>query len=275
MHFSSELEREIMEIAAEDHPETIPALLLVSKHVHDWIERIQYLTFCDRTARPLPSIRLLRNAIHSKSKPSSFFHDRVRNLFMSNPAGLDEILSACSAVRSLVLFSSGGPQTLPALDVMPLRRLGFHLTAVFRGMDSVDPGLFTLITHLDIFEPLEKILKDYPNFLRSTLALLPALTHLGLYKLNSPPLATELLTICTKLEVLLGIHNYVPDLNELLPVDDPRFVSIYVSDTEYCRDWIAGTRRGLDFWARAEDFIAKKRSGEIKPDARSWIVARD
>ncbi|KAJ6463149.1 hypothetical protein C8R47DRAFT_1202082 [Mycena vitilis] len=39
--------------------------------------------------------------------------------------------------------------------------------------------------------------------------------------------------------------------------EDVRFVSM-VSD-----DWVMGALAGVDYWTRAEDFIAKRRSGEI------------
>ncbi|KAJ7605939.1 hypothetical protein DFH06DRAFT_1348359 [Mycena polygramma] len=63
--------------------------------------------------------------------------------------------------------------------------------------------------------------------------------------------------------------------DDLAPIDDARVVYMAVSDAKYEEEWVIGTRGGLDFWARADAFIAKKRRGEIEPSSRCWIVHAD
>ncbi|KAJ6557547.1 hypothetical protein B0H19DRAFT_1261159 [Mycena capillaripes] len=51
-------------------------------------------------------------------------------------------------------------------------------------------------------------------------------------------------------------RRYLPDLAR-----DPRFVMM--SNLLHLKDRHMGVHAGLDYWNRAEDFIAKRRSGEI------------
>ncbi|KAJ6535254.1 hypothetical protein DFH09DRAFT_1325083 [Mycena vulgaris] len=43
---------------------------------------------------------------------------------------------------------------------------------------------------------------------------------------------------------------------------DPRFVVMSV--TSYIEDWQRGALSGIDYWARADQFITKRISGEIE-----------
>ncbi|KAJ7734184.1 hypothetical protein DFH07DRAFT_780408 [Mycena maculata] len=276
MDFPLELEREILETAAELHPQTIPSLLLVSHHVHEWIERIQYSTFISGHEPSVPSLNLLRNAVQSQSRPASFFHDRVHHLYFDILGAQDkEILLVCRGVKSLTIirirpFSS--PRILPILGAMKLQRLSLSLKELFAGMEFIDLTLplFSFITHLETFDFSEIISKDFPGFSCSSLALLPALTHLA-FDANVGtaflPVATEIFGSCRKLEVLVGINRYPIHFHDggMISIDDARFVYMQRRHFEHAADWLAGTRGGLDFWARADAFIAKKRRGEIRP----------
>lgn len=75
------------------------------------------------------------------------------------------------------------------------------------------------------------------------------------------------LKYCTSLEVLAivctddaGLDNYAPDGAEL--GSDPRFVMLVVRDILV--GWESGARTRGDYWERADEFVAKRRSGEIK-----------
>jgi hypothetical protein len=63
------------------------------------------------------------------------------------------------------------------------------------------------------------------------------------------------------------MHNFERRSENLQSIDDVRYVCMVVSDEDYLEEWIIATRGGLDFWARADAFIAKKRRGEIKPSS--------
>ncbi|KAJ6598110.1 hypothetical protein DFH09DRAFT_1303926 [Mycena vulgaris] len=262
--FPSELEREIFETVAEIYPDTIASLLLVSQRVHEWIERVKFRTVIPNIL-PIPcSLYALQQTIRSNSKPTGFFHDRVRNLFIGaalNEAGLQEVLAACSGVQSLVLIDDVGPSALPSLGAMQPRRLHVHLTHLFGNIAAIDPShlMFAALTHLDLFDDNIAALPWH------NLALLPALTHLALFQIRSTALAVRVLAACTRLEVLIDMQSTPPAAEHLLCVDDVRFVYLVVADTDYASDWVVGTKGGLDFWARADAFLAKKRRGEIKP----------
>jgi len=43
---------------------------------------------------------------------------------------------------------------------------------------------------------------------------------------------------------------------------DPRFVMM---GWEGVRDWRIGTHGGVDYWARAEEWVTKRKSGEVDP----------
>ncbi|KAJ7081421.1 hypothetical protein C8R44DRAFT_895051 [Mycena epipterygia] len=273
--FPLELEREIFESAAELHPETIPSLLLVSQRVHEWIERVKYNTVAPSGSGTSCRLDVLQRAVRSDSKPASFFHDRVHHLFVERLEvdEVREILSACTGIWSLVLMLSTGPSILADLGVMSLQRLSFHLRGIFTTeFIDLSHSMFTSITHLDLFDLLDDSDSQGP---RSNLALLPALTHLSLFKFRNPTVRTELLSKCKKLEVLIRMTGGAFDADDLPSVDDVRFVSMVLSDDDYEEDWIVGTKGGMDFWARADAFVAKKRRGEIKPDSRCWIEQGD
>ncbi|KAF7377298.1 hypothetical protein MSAN_00150200 [Mycena sanguinolenta] len=269
-----ELEREIFEAAAVLHPESALNLQLVSHRVNEWIERIKYRTVADR-ALPTISCRTLSllGAIRSNSKPASFFRDRVRHLFVEGLSDevLDEILSACSEVQSLVLFQTVGH--VPSLGATRPRRLSLYLHDLSEDGDSprLSRPIFAFVTHLDLFD----FVHNNADKFVAELALLPALTHLALWQnsMRSPEL-TDLLARCSRLKALIQMHGSMP-LDPAQSVDDVRFVAMIVSDDDYPNEWAIGTEGGVDFWARADAFIAKKRRGEIKPSSRCYIEAED
>ncbi|KAJ7131422.1 hypothetical protein C8R44DRAFT_978276 [Mycena epipterygia] len=272
------LERAIFESAAELYPETIPGLLLVSQRVNEWIERVKYNTVTPNGSGGSCRLRALQRAVQSGLKPTSFFHDRVRHLFVQRImlSDLGEILSACSGIWSLVLMNSDsvGPSLLPRLGTTKPRRLCLFLQKIFGTEELIDlsHSIFTSVTHLDLFDMIDTTNVQWPW---SNLALLPALTHLSSLELDDPILGTELLLKCKKLQVLICMRSYGHAHDSLPSINDVRFVCMVVSDDDYEGDWIIGTKGGMDFWARADAFVTKRRHGEIKPDSRCWIEDGD
>ncbi|KAF7369321.1 hypothetical protein MVEN_00260400 [Mycena venus] len=274
-----ELEREIFEIASVFHPDTIPNLLLVSHRVYEWIEKIKY-----RTVTPgdhftaMCTVPSLQRAIRSNSKLGSFFRDYIQHLFVKNLNNdeLEEIFSACSGTRSLVLFQGiKRIEQIPSIGATRPRRLSLYVNDL---LDTKNPPrlplppMFTFVTHLDLFD------QRHHNHTIGHLVGLPALTHLALWE-NSMDTAerTDVLTRCRGLETLIEMHGILSDWDpERLPsIADVRFMAMVISDEDYLEDWVFGTKGGLDFWARADIFIAKKRRGEIKPESRCWIEEGD
>ncbi|KAJ7241610.1 hypothetical protein C8J57DRAFT_1560823 [Mycena rebaudengoi] len=252
-----DLEREIFEMAANRHPETIPALLLVEQRVLRWIEPLLYrtLVFIDHESPRDPA------AFCSESAKLAKY---VQNMLIwAAPPRADfalRVLSSCSGIRKLVLFGPY-PTMLPALDKMQLRQLTVDLQGLF-GITAIDPArpLFGTLAHL-------RLLNSPPEL---NFGELPALTHLCLPDHSSLGLISSTLENCNRLRVLVsmfrtrsGVRRYS---NLDLSTDDPRFVLMPLSLEEQCvEDWKLGATGGMDFWFHAENFVARRRRGEIEP----------
>ncbi|KAJ7689283.1 hypothetical protein B0H17DRAFT_1202407 [Mycena rosella] len=268
--FPLELEREIFETTAELYPVSIrkPCLLLVAKRVREWIERIKYRSFSTVPNASQCSFDLLQAAILSNSKSADFFHKYVQHLLIGT-LRIEEVisvLSACSGLCSLMLLTElvVGPSILPSLAAMKLRRLSVYLLKLFGGAQWIDLShpAFTSLTHLEAFDMSFRLRLE--DLSLSTVGLPPTLTHLALNGIRKSE-ALEVLSTCPKLEILLRMtysSRYKPE--DLLSIDDPRFVSMSLSK-DMNSEWLAGTKGSVDYWVRAERFIVKKRRGEIEP----------
>ncbi|KAJ6592517.1 hypothetical protein B0H19DRAFT_1245385 [Mycena capillaripes] len=148
---------------------------------------------------------------------------------------------------------------------MPLRRLAIALCPLFGGSVSVDLAhpAFRSITHLDMFDAIDGLDSVWPQ-----ISTLPALTHLALHR-SAPrhiPIMMTVLLECPRLELLLILWSLYAEshyASQQIPhVYDVRFVmGMYNS---YIVDWEAGAKGLPDMWSRADDFVARKRRGEIK-----------
>jgi hypothetical protein len=135
--------------------------------------------------------------------------------------------------------------------------------------------MFSSLTHLDVFDIVDAdIWSEW-----SGLVLLPLLTHLAFLELDDTVVA-NILAICPKLLVLVSMYseedNHLRFLSDGVDRDasDPRFVSMVLSSEAYVLDWQTGIRGGMDFWARADAFVAKKRRGEIEPSSCASALLR-
>ncbi|KAJ7446002.1 hypothetical protein B0H11DRAFT_395049 [Mycena galericulata] len=261
-----ELEREIFELSAHLHPGSAPKLLLVAHRVLTWIEPLIYRVISIQ-GNCAPVLRMLR------SKPTQFFGDNVHCLLGDGvpAAELEEILSVCTGIRSLVLFGTS-PSSLSAVLSLRPQKLGMDLYSLFGDTDLVDFSLplFTTITHLDLFDIISELVEPWSN-----LALLPALTHLALLAITPLDVKIQLLHNCPHVEVLVSMHTRSESFEELAFAEDVRFVSMSLSNKQYKLDWNSGANGGMDFWVRADKFVAMKRRGEITPNSRHWIVPKD
>ncbi|KAJ7256222.1 hypothetical protein B0H12DRAFT_1112833 [Mycena haematopus] len=90
------------------------------------------------------------------------------------------------------------------------------------------------------------------------------------------PLVTNILGMCKNLHVLIcmDLEWRVFAREDIVHIDDDRFVYMH-TQIGWEEDWVTGTKGGVDFWAAAEAFIAKKRRGEIEPNSRCWIEKED
>ncbi|KAJ7748673.1 hypothetical protein B0H16DRAFT_1725488 [Mycena metata] len=246
----AELEREIFELCALYWPNSIPRLLLVAHRVNEWIGPMLYRTLLvgdypsfakqifGATFPVYPDERVA--ALDKNSPPSSLA--AVRHLFLSSFDGSRDgrLLAACINVENLSLSDAAWT---PLISCLPLKHL---YTSNFI------PGLtLAHLTHLEIrhISPcLEK------------LASIPRLTHLSVFDTHCA-IFSQLLRMCTGLQVLVGQYPFEKDTAEL--AQDVRFV---VTDCcNHIGDWYMGAQWGNDYWHRAEIFIAKRRAREIDP----------
>jgi hypothetical protein len=118
--------------------------------------------------------------------------------------------------------------------------------------------MFRYVTHLDILDDsgVEKLLLD--------IRLLPALTHFSLDSDTPQASALRVVEECPRLE-LLFVHWFDELLYKASQTPhayDIRFLMGLCDD--YWNDWELGVRGGADFWARGDDFVRRKRRGEIE-----------
>ncbi|KAJ6462759.1 hypothetical protein C8R47DRAFT_1157978 [Mycena vitilis] len=175
-----------------------------------------------------------------QSKSVSFLRTHVHHVALSEISTHRTafILSVCTETRSLAIFQTpAAAALLPLLATMPLLRLSVGLADLF-GYTTVDLGhaSFGRLTHLDIFE--EGWDTDQTV---SGLSGLPCLT-------------------CKLLQVLVVLF---PDENDRRDVGY-EYESVIMVVNYHLEDWESGQTGRVDYWIRAERFIQKRRSGEIK-----------
>ncbi|KAJ7607237.1 hypothetical protein FB45DRAFT_929345 [Roridomyces roridus] len=281
-YFPPELEREIFETSAVLYPETIPSLLLVAHRVLTWIEPFLYRVISvigHEEPAFLPALR---------TKPAGFLRKAVRHVFAdmrvsTHMSDLGQVLDIALDVESLTVFPATSEYLLERLKPLHLKRLAILLEPVFHSDDlTVTAVEFTLpmfasITHLDLFDGIS----DSAYFEHWTeLAALPALTHLALSTLCDVLRgAKHVLGNSKTIKILVSMDPSDPeDDAPVIPervVNDDRFVFMALSTAQYQEDWHVGARGGVDFWARAERFVEKKRRKEIEPRSRHWILPED
>ncbi|KAJ7177048.1 hypothetical protein C8R46DRAFT_1346932 [Mycena filopes] len=181
--------------------------------------------------------------------------------------------SICASfyTESTVPGTVWGPGTLAgrailALGEATLRSLDRIVDREARAIQKRFEAIRASIPHLTSemysdLRPVHSVAK-----IASTLPLLPQLTHLAFNDEDLITICPQILEECALLTVLVSrnagrgraeslFQEYAKRLS-----GDVRFVLIH---SWWFEDWQLGVHSGLDYWARAEDFIAKRRSGEI------------
>jgi hypothetical protein len=209
-------------------------------------------------------------------KPTTFFRNSVHRLFIddvfgsTNYADMAAILSACCRVTDLFVNISFSP-FIPVMDNMGfLTRLAVDLDQLFGTLSyNFTHSAFTNLTHLEVSgaRRMEEILG---------LSLIPNLTHLAFDYLGLIIRAAQVLQTCPRLQCLV-----FPVLNKVwserqrdqlasIAAEHPRFVVTVRRSSRL--DWLRESPTGLDFWARSEAFIARKRAGTIDRKLHQPIV---
>ncbi|KAJ6593248.1 hypothetical protein B0H19DRAFT_1365379 [Mycena capillaripes] len=265
-----DLEREIFEIAACCRPREISKLMLVARRVKLWIEPLLYRTItlsrANATNEQYPAHSMSKLLPILGSESHSALRAAVRN-FLSSPEDGAFVLSRCSGIENLWIDGplAHTPELLPLVAGLPdLTRFHCNITMLFSwGEIDFTHRLFERITHLELFDfYIEPEERDR----WAELARLPALTHLAFYHSIFVFMALRILQTCPSLLILvlkLGLReaesvDVRPDAQVL--AKDPRFV---VMDRRGAWAWEKGAYTGRDFWTRAEEWVAKRRGGEV------------
>ncbi|KAJ7766741.1 hypothetical protein B0H16DRAFT_1522391 [Mycena metata] len=266
-----DLEREIFETAALLYPGTRPTLLRVSRRVLVWIEPLLYRAL--RIDSPKTAAAIKRAM---ELKPSIFFSDNVRSLYISSFCGWPNqtrcaFLRLCPNLVSLSLGVTLPPTTaiLPVLEgILHVRKWRGSLWHLFGEADP-DPGhpFFRTITHMDLLR------LTHASFSSTLLSLgqMPALTHLCLHDVTVD-VVSGLLRECSRLQILLVVfppHYPERKLHKISSaITDVRCVVVMRGRYPHgSDDWL---NHNHDFWAGAETFVARKRRGEVGVSAR-WL----
>ncbi|KAJ7059667.1 hypothetical protein C8F01DRAFT_1145291 [Mycena amicta] len=299
-HFPRELEREILEIAAEKWSHDVPKLLLVARRVHLWLEpflyRSIYLHFPLGPGRKTDAQAALLRM--TSSKPPSFLARAVRQVsidfmdgFVNAEVGLQfpRVLQHCTGMTCLAMNKTRdsmiGGKIFDVLNLVRLQRLAVFLRDLMPNhapMDAHQP-LFRSLTHLEVMDlDIEADPRCVP-FLKS----LPALTHLALRPQphHHTGVANSLVQHngCTHLQILVLLYMpaaEVPwDVKEHWAnaigrsVADPRVVVAPHSDFTDCL-----SEQGHTYWHESEIFIQKRQLGLIPKDqywTGKFLTVRD
>jgi hypothetical protein len=205
-------------------------------------------------------------ALHSK--PAHFVHTAVRHVIIhsgdrtNHPThDMDELLLRCTGGIDFVAAGAYvTPRLLPILEQIQVQRLSIHLKNLFpeRIMDLHHP-LFSSVTHLHSFD----LSIQEPFHLQ--LSQLPALTHLRVHTYFPYTVLSAILAECRSLRVVVTVSDLRAASNS--PVTDSRFVALIMRGGWTMLEF--GARSGIDFWTRAEEFLASKVRGEI--EGHSWL----
>ncbi|KAJ7620058.1 hypothetical protein FB45DRAFT_1032759 [Roridomyces roridus] len=250
--FPLDLEREIFETAAILRPKIIPRLLLVAQRVHTWLEPMLYrvVSLTDGVDPVLPSFG---------RKPPDFLRDTIRHVFLDidvTTAAAQAVLEVATETQSLALLSFN-----PNFDFESLAEPLGKLSKVQRlAIHKLTLPMYPSLTHLDLFQlPHDFIVSLWPQIAR-----FPALTHLAIPCDSELAVAEHILSTCETIHVLISMSQQGTQthVDEAILLDHDRFLTMGVGNEEYKRDWEIGVRGGVDFWARVDQFVAKK-LGEI------------
>ncbi|KAJ6550259.1 hypothetical protein B0H19DRAFT_996937 [Mycena capillaripes] len=272
--FPPELERNIFELCARSRPKLVPKLMRVAWRVKEWVEPLLYRTITIEftgaiDGYPVFSWDVLLSAI--RSKPTSFFQNSVRNVcLVLSPrvaANVRTLLSVCTGVENLAIVMGRIDGMVPLIASLPLTRFSMYGKALFLDLPPTHP-LFARITHLELGNATW-----FPAEHADRLALMPQLTHVSFQSSLAIHLCLGLLEKCRSLAVLIILNLDHEECRHYLPAlsRDPR--SVAMQNTFFVKDWEMGAHTGVDYWTRAEDFIARRRSGEIP--ARQYEILND
>ncbi|KAJ7041432.1 hypothetical protein C8F04DRAFT_1080069 [Mycena alexandri] len=235
-----------------------PKLILVAWRVKEWVEPLLYQTAVLHGSTTTDGYPTFTQSalIRVMGRNPALLRSSVRNLYLYQPYGVtrnDIIMNTLShfpAVENLSLGAKFGEiktqsdaTAMKLIADMPLKRFCGDFRPLLRDFPLTHPRCTLRPSRAD--SPLTHLAFDHPNIIPECLALLQNGKSLRVLVFFGLGLGEQ--EWCQK---------YLAPLSH-----DPRFLAM--EEAWYVEDWHIGVREGLDFWARAEDFIARRRTGEI------------
>ncbi|KAJ6629306.1 hypothetical protein B0H10DRAFT_1986546 [Mycena sp. CBHHK59/15] len=197
----------------------------------------------------------------------------ARHLLISYPALMDRelepFLVLCTGVTSIMVVAYNfRPALIPILSAMPLRRLCIDFTTALAPSLALTDSFFSRITHLELLDAIDG--DEWGKW--SGLAHMAQRTHLAFNHLPSTAILTGVLVSCASLQLLVVLYYSRSDLEDIRignhvsesVVQDLRFVMTLCDSFRVYDDWQIGAWGGYDYWRRAEEFVSKRRSGEVE-----------
>ncbi|KAF7326207.1 hypothetical protein MKEN_00473100 [Mycena kentingensis (nom. inval.)] len=258
-----ELERIIFILAADSRSKDALSLLLVARRVQEWLEPILYRQF---------EIIGHGNREHLQRlaalEPSAL--QFVRHLSLRVRHDNVPFLALCSGVTHLALGSGAleVPGTHVAISALhQLRRLACHSRQLYSASPADFVSTFPVyatLTHLCLYDypSGQAALSREDGRTEAFAAGLPSLTHFASYGYPTVNAICHMLSVFARpsisaVLVVSSSRRAAEGVSQDLDVTDSRFVVTTM------RSWDEGTAEGDTFWDIADEFIARKRRGEI------------
>ena len=207
------------------------------------------------------------------SKPPEFYSKHVRNLWIStsdDPPAFERILSVCSGVENLVLFSNRRSINLPFIPfleipnaVSHLRRLTCKLETLFppwSTMQNFQHPFFANLTHLHLYDEME----DWSTY--TGFENLRSLSHLAFACCGPEALATVMPKLPAIEYVALGHYGTdegVLSVYRRVPVEVYGIKVVWI-DGLGINDWEGGATGRADFWDLVEQEVGRRRAEMVR-----------
>ncbi|KAJ7053168.1 hypothetical protein C8F01DRAFT_1167683 [Mycena amicta] len=290
-----ELECAIFQLAAYATPDILPSLMVVARRVKEWIEPLLYRTIMfqsyirdSRSLAPVYRLDDLASLAARQSNPPPFLSVHNCMICVLEADEALTVLEAIPAVQNVFMSVSGKLRTKeqplpPQFMNLPLRHLYGDLEdfVALKNLDPLEHRCFVNLTHLELFmEPSAwgNDITPWPESRTSWgfITRLPCLTHIAFDTTPSEPVLEFLLSNCGLLQcmVIFNDGGWRVQYTHAITADSRFVVMQPMSLHEYILDWKEGTVTGEDYWARAEVFMEKRRSGEITGESDSDYFLR-
>ncbi|KAJ6466780.1 hypothetical protein C8R45DRAFT_1020097 [Mycena sanguinolenta] len=201
-----------------------------------------------------------------RTKPGDFFQQSVKHVYLGANEAYTQVLLAVLRLRPEIIslaHSHDEPELFELIKGLHgIRRWSGFL---FVGLSTIDLSLavFRSVTHMDVYDDIDAN-APFTALLCAGLSALPALTHLCLNRGVGGQILRNLLHGCPHLQILVNMWADRIDAIAAVGVEDVRYVVVVCDALDYWFDWEVGALGGTDFWAAADDFVARKGRGEIE-----------